>query len=116
MDINNIYSLPEKAIRPEGGVHMRKYEVMYIVNANLDDDMRTTEINNIEMLINVNGGKVTDTDDWGIRTFAYEIDHMQKGHYVVVLFEGTNETVSELHRLTNINKNIVRFMVTQRHF
>ena len=93
---------------------MRKYEIMYIVNASLDDDMRTTESNNIEMLINVNGGTIVKTDDWGIRTFAYPIDHMIKGHYVIVEFDGNNETVSELHRLTNINKNIVRFMITQK--
>ena len=94
---------------------MRKYEIMYIVNASLDDDMRTTESQNIEMLINVNGGTVSKKDDWGIRTFAYPIDHILKGHYVVVDFDGNNETVSELHRLTNINKNIVRFMITQRN-
>ena len=94
---------------------MRKYEIMYIVNASLDDEMRKTEATNIEMLINVNGGTIVKTDDWGIRTFAYPIDHMIKGHYVIVDFDGTNETVSELHRLTNINKNIVRFMITQRN-
>ena len=93
---------------------MRKYEIMYIVNASLDDDMRATEATNIEMLINVNGGTIVKTDDWGIRTFAYPIDHMIKGHYVIVEFDGNNETVSELHRLTNINKNIVRFMITQK--
>ena len=94
---------------------MRKYEIMYIVNASLDDEMRKTESANIEMLINVNGGTIVKSDDWGIRTFAYTIDHMIKGHYVVVSFDGNNETVSELHRLTNINKNIVRFMITQRN-
>ncbi|NLC54845.1 MAG: 30S ribosomal protein S6 [Erysipelothrix sp.] len=94
---------------------MRKYEIMYIVNASLDDDMRATEATNIEMLINVNGGTIVKTDDWGIRTFAYPIDHMIKGHYVIVDFDGNNETVSELHRLTNINKNIVRFMITQKN-
>lgn len=93
---------------------MRKYEVMYIVNSSLDEDMRNTEMTNIEMLINVNGGTVTKTDDWGIRAFAYPIDHMLKGHYVVVEFDGNNDTVSELHRLTNINKNIVRFMIIRK--
>lgn len=94
---------------------MRKYEIMYIVNASLDDEMRKTESTNIEMLINVNGGTIVKTDDWGIRTFAYPIDHMIKGHYVIVDFDGNNDTVSELHRLTNINKNIVRFMITQKN-
>ena len=94
---------------------MRKYEIMYIVNASLDDDMRATEATNIEMLINVNGGTIVKTDDSGILTFAYPIDHMIKGHYVIGDFYGNNETVSELHRLTNINKNIVRFMITQKN-
>ncbi len=94
---------------------MRKYEVMYIVNSSLDEEMRKTEISNIEMLININGGSVSKTDDWGIRSFAYPINHMLKGHYVVVDFEGNNDTVSELHRLTNINNNIVRFMILNKN-
>lgn len=89
---------------------MRKYELMYIINANVEDSARATLIENLGNIITTNGGKVTKTDEWGMRDFAYSIDHMTKGYYVVVNFEADNTCVKELDRLMSINRSIVRFM------
>ena len=76
---------------------MKKYEVMYI----------------IAKIITDNGGSVNKTDEWGMRDFAYEIDDMHKGYYVVVTFEADNACVKEFDRLMRINPNVVRFMITR---
>lgn len=89
---------------------MRKYEVMYILNASLEDEKRVALIDSIHAIITDNGGKIVKVDDWGIREFAYEIDHMSKGYYVVTTYEAGNEAVSEFDRLMRINANVVRYM------
>ena len=48
-----------------------------------------------------------------MRDFAYRIDDMKKGYYVVVAFEADNACVKELDRLMGINQSIVRFMITR---
>ena len=48
-----------------------------------------------------------------MREFAYEIDDMKKGYYVVLKFDANNEAVKEFDRLMGINPNIVRFMITR---
>ena len=92
---------------------MKKYEVMYIINAGVEEEDRTNLIENLAKIITDEGGKVTKTDEWGMRDFAYPIEHMTKGYYVVVSFEAENATVAEFDRLMGINPNIVRFLITR---
>ena len=92
---------------------MKKYEVMYIINAAVEEEDRKALIETLAKIITDEGGKVTKTDEWGMRDFAYPIDHMTKGYYVVVAFEAENEGVAEFDRLMGINPNIVRYLITR---
>ena len=65
---------------------MRKYEMMYIINSSLDEEARQTVIDNLHSIITSNGGSIVNIDDWGMRSFAYEINFMQKGYYIVLTF------------------------------
>lgn len=92
---------------------MRKYEVMYIINESVDTDARAELIANLSGIITSNGGNVIKTDEWGLKEFAYRIDDMKKGYYVVTSFEADNACVKEFDRLMGINSNVVRFMITR---
>lgn len=92
---------------------MKKYEVMYIINSSVEDEKRNSVVETVANIITENGGKVNKTDEWGMRDFAYRIDDMTKGYYVVVAFEAGNACVKELDRLMGINQSIVRFMITR---
>lgn len=92
---------------------MRKYEVMYIINESVDADKRAELIEQLSGIITREGGNVTKTDEWGMRDFAYRIDDMTKGYYVVSAFEADNAAVKEFDRLMRINANVVRFMITR---
>ena len=50
----------------------------------------------------------------GLKEFAYRIEDMTKGYYVVVTFEADNATVKEFDRLARINANVVRFMIIRQ--
>ncbi len=90
---------------------MRKYEVMYIVNASLDDAARQAVITTLHAIITDNGGTIVKIDDWGVKEFAYRIEDMTKGYYVVLNIEAEPATVKEFDRLARINSNVVRHMI-----
>ena len=92
---------------------MKKYEVMYIINANVEEEKRVGLIENFSKIITDHNGVIEKTDEWGLRDFAYRIDDMTKGYYVVVTFEADNDAVKEFDRLMRINHNIVRFMIVR---
>ena len=92
---------------------MKKYEVMYIINESVETEKRAELIETLSKIIPDNGGKIAKTDEWGMREFAYHIDDMKKGYYVVTAFEADNACVKEFDRLMGINANVVRFMITR---
>ena len=92
---------------------MKKYEIMYIINASLDEAQFTAVQDRLHQTITNNLGTIDNVDDWGIKEFAYEIDHMKKGHYVVINVTANNEGIAEFQRLSRISNNVVRIMVVK---
>ena len=88
---------------------MKKYEIMYIVNASLDDAAFKTVSDRLHATITENGGSIDKVDDWGVK----EIDHMKKGHYVVINVTANNAGVFEFQRLSRISNNVIRVMVVK---
>ena len=52
---------------------MRKYEGMFIVRPDLDEESYKALIADIEKLFADFGSKVTSVDVWGMKEMAYEI-------------------------------------------
>ena len=92
---------------------MKNYEVMYIINESVDPEKRGELIETLSKIITDNGGTIKKTDEWGMRDFAYRIDDMHKGYYVVTKFVAENECINEFDRLMRINPNVVRFLITR---
>lgn len=92
---------------------MKKYEIMYIINASLDEAQFTAVQDRLHQTITNNQGTIDNVDDWGIKEFAYEIDHMKKGRYVVINVTANNEGIAEFQRLSRISNNVVRIMVVK---
>lgn len=92
---------------------MRKYEIMYIVNASLEDAARTKVVEGLHKILTDNGATIDKVDEWGCKEFAYEINHMTKGYYYVIDVTAGNEAIDEFNRLTRINTNVVRYLVVK---
>lgn len=90
---------------------MRKYEIMYIVNASLDDATRTSVIDGLHKIITDHKGSIDKINDMGVKEFAYEIDDMTKGYYVVINITCEPDAIHEFDRLTRINNNVVRYLI-----
>lgn len=90
---------------------MKKYEIMYIVNASLEGVARQEVMDSLHKIITDHNGTIDKVDEWGVKEFAYEINHMNKGYYVVINVTANNEGVKEFDRLTRINNNVVRYLI-----
>ena len=90
---------------------MKKYEIMYIVKANLDEEARKDAIAKMNAVITDNGGTVTDVNEWGMRALAYPIKDEMKGYYVVVKVTADQKATGEFDRLAKINNNILRHLI-----
>ena len=95
---------------------MRNYEVMTIHRPELLEADVRSKITEIEELLKARGAEITDTDFWGKRRFAYEIDHIHEGYYSVVQFD-LNEpgsALDDLDRSLALSDAVVRHKVVRR--
>ena len=89
---------------------MNQYETMYIIKSNLDDAARAALVEEMHGIITSHDGKIDNVDDLGMKEFAYEIDKMSKGYYVVTTYTVGVEGLNEFERLMRINSDVVRFL------
>ncbi len=91
---------------------MKKYEIMYILKSDLSEEDRKAEIEKLHGILQGKGAKVLEVKEWGLRDFAYEIDGMKKGYYVVIDINAEVEALNEFARLAKIDRNVIRHLVT----
>jgi len=89
---------------------LRTYELMMIHRPEMTEPDVRTQIGELEAAIK-DSGTVKDTDFWGKRRFAYEIDHVHEGYYSVVQFNGEPALVSTLDRALSLADNVVRHKI-----
>ena len=92
---------------------MRGYEVMFILDADLDKETTEKTIEKVESLIKKNKGKIEKVDKWGRRKLTYLIDWHKDGFYTLIVFKGNNKTVAELNRVLKLTSEIIRFIIVR---
>lgn len=89
---------------------MKKYEVMYIIRPELDEDAKKALVEEINNVFVNKASTVEKVDEWGLRDLAYEIKGCTKGYYVVLNVNATVEAIDEFTRVANIKENIIRYI------
>jgi len=95
---------------------MRKYEIMYILRADLDEAARKAEMDKLAELLTKNGGEVKATDEkFGLRELAYPIKDETKGYYVVLKVNADDQALYQFNRKVRHNANVLRHIVVVDH-
>lgn len=101
--------------RPKGGKSsMNKYELALIVNAKIEDDVRTATVEKAKEYITRFGGTVTEVEEWGKKKLAYEIQKMSDGFYYFIQFEAASDVPAQLEQNVRIMDNVLRFLCVKK--
>ena len=90
-----------------------KYEVLYVLNPNLNEEETQAVVEKFKTLIEQNG-TIDEMEEWGKRKLAYEINYLSEGYYVLVKFTSGPEFPAELDRILGITDGVIRSLVTLR--
>ena len=90
---------------------MNQYEVMYVIDAALEDSARIELIDRFSELVKKNGGEIDRVDEWGKRRLAYAINYKTEGYYVLMYIKAPSELPKELERNFQINDKILRSLI-----
>ena len=89
------------------------YETLFAVSGNLVEEDCKAVVEKFVTLINENATDVT-VNEWGKRRFAYPIDYITEGYYVLVNFKSEPSFPLELERVFGITEGIIRYMTTTK--
>lgn len=90
---------------------MRHYELMVILNPDLEEKSVGPQLDQFLGVIRDGGGTVEKVDIWGRRRLSYEIQKRWEGIYAVVDLVAEPATVKELDRQLNLNEAVMRTKV-----
>ena len=97
----------------EVGARMRRYEVLVILDPDLEERTVAPSLETFLNVIRQAGGSVAKVDVWGRRRMAYEINHKGDGIYAVLDITATPAAVAELDRQLGLNEAVMRTKVTR---
>jgi len=90
---------------------MRKYELMIILDPEVEERTIAPSLDKYLTVIKTDGGSVDKVDIWGRRRLAYDIQKKSEGIYAVVDFTATSDTAKELDRQLGLNEVVLRTKV-----
>lgn len=89
----------------------RAYELMVIFESDLDESSVSAQVKKIGQTIEAGEGTVATTDVWGLRRFAYEINHKSEGIYVVLEIVTEAPNLDGLDRQLRLADEVVRHKI-----
>ncbi|MFD2045645.1 30S ribosomal protein S6 [Ornithinibacillus salinisoli] len=87
---------------------MRKYEIMYIIRPDMEEEAQTALVERFNNILTDNGAEIEKVDEKGKKRLAYEINDYRDGYYVLINFSGDENAVNEFDRLAKFSEDIIR--------
>ena len=91
---------------------MRKYEIMFIVRPDLEENAVKETVKKLEKVLTDNKAVFTLSKELGQKEFAYEIKGFKSGFYYLYNIDANNDAaVKEFDRVSSIDESVVRHLI-----
>ncbi|WP_102227022.1 30S ribosomal protein S6 [Acidimangrovimonas sediminis] len=89
---------------------MPLYEHVLIARQDLSNAQAESLVEHFSTILADNGGKVVDSEYWGVKTMAYKINKNRKGHYAFLKSDAPSPAVQEMERLARLHDDVMRVL------
>jgi small subunit ribosomal protein S6 len=92
---------------------MPLYESTFIARHDMSAQQVEGLAETFSTIITDNGGTVTKTESWGLKTLAYRIKKNRKGHFVFFNIDAPPPALQEYERNLRLNEDILRYLTVR---
>ena len=89
------------------------YENVFVARQDLTPAKVKELADKFTAVIKANNGKVTKTEDWGLRDLAYKIQKNRKGYYTLMNIDAPATAIIEMERLMRLDENLLRYLTVK---
>lgn len=86
------------------------YDLILMLDTSSEAERRTKILADSRAMVQ-GAGEITNEQDWGARSLAFEIDKKTDAEYHLLQFHGTPDLLRELHRTLRITDGVVRYRI-----
>ena len=92
---------------------MPLYEHVFIARQDLSNAQAEGLVEHFSAVLSDNGGKVVESEYWGVKTMAYKINKNRKGHYAYLRTDAPAPAVQEMERLMRLHEDVMRVLTVK---
>ncbi|RED13061.1 30S ribosomal protein S6 [Pontivivens insulae] len=92
---------------------MALYEHTFIARQDISTAQAEGLIEHFSAVLSDNGGSVSETEYWGLKTMAYKINKNRKGHYAYMRSDAPSAAVQEMERLMGLHEDVMRVLTVR---
>jgi small subunit ribosomal protein S6 len=92
---------------------MPLYEHVFLARQDASSQQVEDLTNQITGVITGLGGKVTKTENWGVRSLTYRMKKNRKAHFVLLNIDGPSTMVNEIERQERIHEDVIRYLTVR---
>jgi len=92
---------------------MRKYEIMYIIRPDIEEEAQKALIERFNGILTDNGAEIEKVKEVGKKRLAYEIQNYRDGFYVLININSEVEAINEFDRLAKFSEDIIRHIAVR---
>jgi len=89
---------------------MPLYEHVFISRQDLSNAQAEGLVEHFSTILADNGGKVVESEYWGVKIMAYKINKNRKGHYALLKSDAPSSAVQEMERLMRLHDDVMRVL------
>jgi small subunit ribosomal protein S6 len=87
------------------------YDLMLLLSSTADEERREKILADVEASIAAGGGRLERSDDWGMRSLAFEINHQAEAEYHLLQFAAPASLLETLEHNLKITDGVLRFRI-----
>jgi small subunit ribosomal protein S6 len=92
---------------------VRDYELMVVLDPNLDDAAIDAMNTRIQTLATQRGGTIEHVDTWGRRRLAYPIGRYRDGVYILYRMQLPPNAAAEIERALKLTESVIRHLLVR---
>ena len=105
--------MSEAETQEKGKSQMALYEHVFLTRQDAAPTQVDALTEQYKALLAANGGKVTKTEYWGLKSLTYRIKKNRKAHYTLFNIDAPSAAVQEMERQMSISEDVIRFMTVK---
>jgi small subunit ribosomal protein S6 len=92
---------------------MPLYESTFIARPDITAQQVETLTQQFTDVVKAQGGTVSKTEYWGLKSLSYRLKKSRKGHYSFLHLDAPPGAVAELERTMRINEDVIRYLTVR---